>query len=138
MRFQRLPLRDIALRRARAYQDRDLIATGWTPLARDLAKAPLIDDYYEGTDPQGRQRLHGKVTGHPDLGDGVATTSPVVARGDGWVRTEGRFYKLGQERAPGDTNAARLAAILATLPVVEVKRPAPGEDDDPLSDLPTY
>ncbi|SFU50471.1 MULTISPECIES: DUF6634 family protein [unclassified Methylobacterium] len=96
MRFKRPSLAEIAERNRARARDEDLLASGWTPTPADLADAPFIDRYEETTYPgSDKPSLKGFVTGHPRLGTTYAWTSPLIARGDGWVRTEGRFYRLG-------------------------------------------
>lgn len=122
MRSPRLTLRQIALRNARAAADVDLLETGWRPDARTLGTAPRIEGWVETLYPGTNQlALAGKVSGHPVLGDRQILTSPVIARGPGWIRTESRFYTLG---VPGPVVAgetfhellARLKAEGSTQP----------------------
>jgi len=64
----------------------------------DLAGAPTISGwdyaYYPGTT---QICLVGHAVGHPRLPDGPTTTRPLVAidTQEGWARTQGRYYKLG-------------------------------------------
>lgn len=111
MRLRRLSLAEIARRRADAARDRDLLESGWTPDERTLATAPVISDFvetvYPGTD---LPALYGRCTGHPLLADGPVMTSPITARGAGWIRTEGRFYRV-LERRP-DPPASPVAELV--------------------------
>ncbi|MDT3687933.1 MAG: hypothetical protein RO009_23160 [Pseudorhodoplanes sp.] len=93
---------EVVARRERLLNDLQKFASGWTPSADDLAQAPVLSgwmfDFYPGSD---LLNLVGVVTGHPRLPDGWVTTSPLAAidLANGWARTAGRFYRLG-ERAP--------------------------------------
>lgn len=68
-----------------------------TPTAADLDSAPFIDGWHVEKFGDG-YRVVGIVAGHPRLPDGpVATSHPVHANLDaGWLRTFGRFYRLGR------------------------------------------
>lgn len=67
------------------------------PSPEQLADAPIIDRWEETTYPRSDNPcLWGHVTGHPRLGSTYVWTSPLIARGDGWVRTGGQFYRLGE------------------------------------------
>ena len=91
-----LSLRDLVRRRADASRDIDLLSSGWIPDARTLAEAPCLSDYVETTYPgTDLPCLHGYVSGHPLLPPGPVTTSPILARGPGWIRTESRWYVIG-------------------------------------------
>lgn len=94
-RTRRLSLKEIAMRRADRARDADLLQSGWSPDARTLDAAPTIDSWVESVYPgTSLPCLVGHVAGHPVVPDGPATTSPIIGRGEGWVRTEGRFYRL--------------------------------------------
>jgi hypothetical protein len=75
------------------------IGTGWTPDTAALAEAPLLDQWsfvvYPGTSDLAMQ---GVVAGHPRLPDGPVITSPIMALDlpARWMRTHGRFYRLGK------------------------------------------
>ncbi|MFC6740453.1 hypothetical protein [Methylobacterium tardum] len=57
---------------------------------------------------------------------------PLIARGDGWVRTEGRFYRLGEPaRTPAPEPEPEAPAAPYTPPTDE-------EIDDLLDGLPDY
>lgn len=119
MRLRRLSLQEIARRRADAARDVDLLASGWRPTPAQLADAPFIDQWSETTYPvTGEPALYGIVSGHPLLGQGKALTSPILARGPGWIRTEGRFYRTGARRAdpPADPIEELMAAWSAPEP----------------------
>lgn len=94
-----MPDHDHRNRREKLIEDLDKLATGWTPDAASLAAAPLLDHwsvvFYPGTRDLAMQ---GMVTGHPRLPDGPVTTSPIVALDlpARWMRTHGRFYRLGK------------------------------------------
>jgi hypothetical protein len=68
-----------------------------------LKGSPLLEDFVIAQTPLGLQ-LIGHVSGHPRLGDRMATTSPLwFADPDGaWVRTLSRFYRLGPPADPDD------------------------------------
>jgi hypothetical protein len=91
--------RDIAHRDRDAYAAHDLIGSGWTPGEKDLAGAPVINDWVVAK-YSADFVLCGTVTGHPTLKDGPITTSALVAiHVDGcWARTWGRWYALGTRR----------------------------------------
>ena len=119
MRLRRLSLAEIARRRADAARDVDLLASGWRPTAAQLADAPFIDQWIETTYlGTGEPALYGTVSGHPLLRQGQALTSPILARGPGWIRTEGRFYRTGARRAdpPADPVEELVAAWSAPEP----------------------
>jgi hypothetical protein len=86
-------------RREALFVDLERLAHGWRPDAATLAAAPLIDRWsivnFPGTTELAMQ---GYVTGHPTLHDGPVTTSPIYAAdfSVGWIRTQGRFYRLGR------------------------------------------
>lgn len=134
MRFKRPSLAEIAERNRSRARDQDLLASGWTPSPADLPDAPLISQWEETTYPgSDKPSLKGLVTGHPRLGSTYAWTSPIVARGDGWVRTEGRFYRLG-EPAPAPAPDPEPPA-----PEPEPYTPPTDEEVDALLDsLPRY
>jgi len=133
MRLRRLPLAEIARRRADAARDADLLASGWRPTAAQLADAPFIDAWvetvYPGTD---LPAVYGRVTGHPLLGAGPALTSPIIARSPSWawIRTEGRFYRLGARRAvaPADPVAELVEAWSAPEPEPSANPDEPEQD----------
>ncbi|QGY03248.1 hypothetical protein MMSR116_16170 [Methylobacterium mesophilicum SR1.6/6] len=129
MRLRRLSLAEIARRRADAARDADLLASGWRPTAAQLADAPFIDQWSETTYPgTGEPAVYGRVTGHPLLGAGPAITSPIIAQGPGWIRTEGRFYRIGARRAdpPADPVEELVAAWSAPEPEASANPDEPG------------
>lgn len=133
MRFKRPSLAEIAERNRSRARDEDLLASGWTPTPADLADAPYIDQWEDTTYPHSdKPCLRGFVTGHPRLGTTYAWTSPIVARGDGWVRTEGRFYRLG---APVPTPEPEPEPESPAAPYTP---PTDQEIDDLLDGLPWY
>jgi hypothetical protein len=71
------------------------------PSTAALHDAPSIDQWLAMLTPTG-VCLIGDVSGHPQLGDRPATTSPLwAADPDGkWVRTTSRFYRLGEPAGP--------------------------------------
>jgi|SRR5450631_709865 hypothetical protein len=75
------------------------LGAGWTPDQATLAAAPLIRRWsivdYPGTRDMA---LQGIVVSHPHLPDGPVTTSPIVILNlhFRWMRTHGRFYRLGK------------------------------------------
>lgn len=132
MRQRRMSLAEIAERNRSRARDQDLLASGWTPTPADLADAPFIDQWEETTYPRtDKPSLRGHVTGHPRLGSTYVFTSPIVARGDGWVRTEGRFYRLGNPAPAPELEPEPEAAAPYTPPTDE-------EIDDLLNGLPWY
>ncbi|MFC6740746.1 DUF6634 family protein [Methylobacterium tardum] len=132
MRFRRPSLAEIAERNRSRARDADLLASGWTPSPEDLADAPFIDQYEETTYPgSDKPSLKGQVTGHPRLGSTYVWTSPLIARGDGWVRTEGRFYRLG---SPAPTPEPEPP----TPPAAPYTPPTDEEIGDLLGSLPDY
>lgn len=131
MRFRHPSLQEIAERNRSRARDADLLASGWTPSPEQLADAPLISQWKETTYPgTDKPSLEGFVTGHPRLGSTYAWTSPLIARGEGWVRTEGRFYRLG-EPAPTLAPEPEPEAVPYTPPTDE-------EIDALLDSLPRY
>ena len=86
-------------RRAALIADLEKLAAGWIPDQATLAAAPLIERWsivhYPGTRDLAMQGL---VVSHPRLPDGPVTTSPIVALDlpARWMRTHGRFYRLGK------------------------------------------
>ncbi|TXM72184.1 hypothetical protein FV226_13220 [Methylobacterium sp. WL12] len=142
MRFARLSLAEIAKRRADAVRDQDLLEAGWMPDERTLAAAPFLTDYVETTYPgTGEPALYGTCTGHPRLADGPVMTSPILARGPGWIRTQGRFYRTGEPH-PDPTRPAQDAfdELVSRLEAVSPPQPQPPSDPntDPLDDYPSY
>ncbi|MCJ2025577.1 DUF6634 family protein [Methylobacterium sp. J-067] len=135
MRCRRPSLAEIAERNRSRVRDADLLASGWTPSPEQLADAPHIDRWEETTYPgTDLPSLKGYVTGHPRLGSTFAWTSPLIARGDGWVRTEGRFYRLGTQYVPEPVPTAPEAAPYTPPTDEEVDAlldslPRYGEDD---------
>ncbi|MFC6790758.1 hypothetical protein ACFQE0_14745 [Methylobacterium komagatae] len=117
-RTRRLSLAEIAKRRADRARDADLLQSGWQPDARTLNEAPTIDAWIESVYPgTSLPCLVGHVAGHPIVPDGPATTSPIVARGEGWIRTEGRFYRtLEPLRIPAAPRAAEPRGEAPTTP----------------------
>ncbi|MBP1182925.1 DUF6634 family protein [Methylobacterium sp. PvR107] len=133
MRFRRPSLAEIAERNRSRARDEDLLASGWTPTPADLADAPFIDQWEDTTYPRtDKPCLRGNVTGHPRLGSTYVWTSPIIARGDGWVRTEGRFYRLGE---PAPTLAPEPEPEPEAVPYTP---PSDEEIDDLLNGLPDY
>jgi hypothetical protein len=133
MRLRRLSLAEIARRRADAARDADLLASGWRPTAAQLADAPHMDDWVETVYPYtDLPAVYGRVTGHPLLGPGQALTSPVIARcaSWSWIRTEGRFYRMGSRRAvaPADPVAELVAAWSAPEPEPSANPDEPDPD----------
>lgn len=119
-----LSLRDLARRRADASRDIDLLTSGWRPDARTLAEAPILSDYVETTYPgTDLPCLHGYVSGHPLMPPGPVTTSPIVARGRGWIRTESRWYVI------------RDPLRIPTEPEVPDAQPEPAPDRHDLPDV---
>jgi hypothetical protein len=95
-------LGDVAFQIARLEKlasDLDRLGSGIMPSAAELADAPLIDQYMPVTQPV--PCLAGVCSDHPRLhGPLIMTTDIwVAAFEDGWVRTLGRYYRLGQPRS---------------------------------------
>jgi hypothetical protein len=90
---------DLEIRREALISDLEKLAAGWTPDAAMLASCPLLDQWsvvhYPGTTDLAMQ---GWVTNHPRLREGWCTTSPIRAMDlpGRWIRTHGRFYRLGK------------------------------------------
>jgi hypothetical protein len=108
--------RDLEVRRKALVADVEKLTAGWMPDDVVLAAAPLIDNWYTDFYPGSRDVcLVGAVTGHPRLGDQIVTTSPLVAINPlhRWVRTHGRFYRLGRRAAfkSVDTESSEWKAI---------------------------
>ncbi len=82
--------------------DVEAIRAGVSPSASQLKEAPGISDWSLVASPDGL-RLLGYLSRHPLLGTTRAMTSQVwTADDDGlWVRTLGRFYRLGKPAAAG-------------------------------------
>ncbi len=130
MRLRRLPLAEIARRRADAARDVDLLASGWRPTAAQLADAPFIDQWSETTYPgTDLPAVYGIVSGHPLLVAGPALTSPILARGPGWIRTEGRFYRTGARRA--DPPASPVEELVAAWSAPDPEPSANPDEPDP-------
>ncbi len=91
--------RDLRKIRQELIADLNKLSTGWKPDAEALATAPLLDHwsvvFYPGTRDLA---MEGVVSGHPRLPDGLVTTSPIMALDlqARWMRTHGRFYRLGK------------------------------------------
>jgi hypothetical protein len=89
------------LRSARA--DLRRLGEGWRPSETDLQDAVGLEHWLPGVDPANDLPiLMGQSIGHPILGDGFITTSPVL-----WVsedrtiaRTLSRWYRLGRCALP--------------------------------------
>ncbi|GEP00740.1 DUF6634 family protein [Methylobacterium haplocladii] len=80
------------------------IAEGREPTQQSLAKAPLLEDWWQSTHPLwGYFLLLGRVAGHPVLGYGAIYTSAVraIALDLSWARTTSRFYRLGTPQLAG-------------------------------------
>lgn len=69
------------------------------PTADELAVAPLLS-HWAAVPGTGVLRLVGVVTGHPHVGPGPGTTSPVHAidRAHAWMRSSNRLWRLGPAR----------------------------------------
>ena len=69
-----------------------------------------MEDFVIAQTPLGLQ-LIGHVSGHPQLGDTMAATSPLwFADPNGtWVRTLSRFYRLGTPARPEDIKRIMVA-----------------------------
>jgi hypothetical protein len=87
-----------------ALADRDRLIKGWLPGDAELAGAPLLEDWMIERGNGVHYRI-GAVTGHPNIQNGLTTTSAVVvmSKQEGWARTANRWYRLGRRlklRAP--------------------------------------
>lgn len=85
----------------------DAIEAGSVPDAEDLEGAPTID--FWGRDADRPLSMAGLVRGHPTIPDGSVSTSAVIAIDEkaGWMRTIGRWYKLGRSAADHINEAIR-------------------------------
>jgi hypothetical protein len=86
--------------------DLEMIATGRTPDAVVLARAPVLSAWSYLADANG-VRLMGVVQGHPNVGPGPILTSPLYAIDPQlqWARTLSRFYRLGECRQKSESRA---------------------------------
>jgi hypothetical protein len=109
---------DFINRRKALIADLEKLAAGWTPDQTTLAAALMIEDWYVDFYPNSSDIcIVGTVVGHPRLGDGIVTTSPIMAidlRQD-WARTHGRVYKLGK-RAKTKMPPPRMPALAPDVP----------------------
>ncbi|MEL6061880.1 MULTISPECIES: DUF6634 family protein [unclassified Methylobacterium] len=104
-KFRRYTLAELKARNDLLNADLDRLQRGEEPSEAELADAPFLDRWrlvgYPGFGPgAGRLCAHGNVQRHPRLPSGPCWTSPIVAMGDGWIRTESRFYALGEPYKP--------------------------------------
>jgi hypothetical protein len=96
--FENPRTREIASRIHRLSQDLMLIDQLRAPSIRDIAAAPLIEDWAIGR--RYEPALIGRVSGHPHIDPGPIVTSglyfldPVA----GYARTLSRWYRLGTPR----------------------------------------
>ena len=92
------PVEDIGpttARLRRLLADLEGIEAGWRPSARDLAAAPVLDDWRIAH--RAVPCLAGHVAGHPRIGEGrPALTSELwlIAPEAGYARTLSRLYRL--------------------------------------------
>ncbi|MCC8961637.1 hypothetical protein H8A95_04700 [Bradyrhizobium sp. Pear76] len=97
----------------RLRDDFKALLRGEPPSPKELANAPLIEDWSPAITgaPNGRQMtLVGVVSGHPTLTDERRIeTSPVVwiDRHRRWARTMSRFYLLGKQAGSGGGRAEK-------------------------------
>lgn len=82
------------------------------PTEADLANAPVLDRWRIVMSGPHVLVLWGSVSGHPELGSDLVTTTPLIAlnRSRGWARTKSRWYRLARSFAEFE---AELAASLA-------------------------
>lgn len=78
--------------------DLKLIAQLRAPSIRDIAAAPLLDDWFIGHRME--PALVGTVSGHPVVPDGPAVTSGLYVLDPvaGYARTLSRWWRLGQPK----------------------------------------
>ncbi|MCW6512119.1 DUF6634 family protein [Lichenifustis flavocetrariae] len=89
----------LAQREAALHADLARYAESGSPTADELRRAPMLDDY-RITSVDGVDLAHGWCVGHPRLRPGRITTAKIAAAGDGWLRTVGRLYRLGDRLDP--------------------------------------
>jgi len=90
---------ELIIRREALIADLKKLATGWTPDRVTLATTLPIENWHFDFYPDSSDIcIVGTVVGHPRLGNGIITTSPIMAIDlrQGWARTHGHFYKLGK------------------------------------------
>jgi hypothetical protein len=92
---------EIAARGASLKEDMERIATGWRPTKDDIADMPALHVWFKVVDGA-HKLLSGYCFGHRRLGRGAVCTAPVVWLDEdlGTVRTEGRWYGLGERAEP--------------------------------------
>ncbi|MGB3486977.1 MAG: DUF6634 family protein [Xanthobacteraceae bacterium] len=81
----------------RLLQDLESLRAGQTPNRKQLAHAPVINDWRIIGRPE--PCLAGKVTGHPNIKNGhMAITTPLwlIAPMHGYARTLSRYYLIGR------------------------------------------
>src|SRR5450631_383508 len=89
-----------------------MVAAAGAPTPMELSGAAVLDDW-EIIRIYGSQykAARGKVTDSPKFQDGeIITTSAIVTKGDGWIRTKNSFYRLGKCGAVNDPTPEELAA----------------------------
>jgi hypothetical protein len=80
--------------------DLERYAAGSMPSVKELADAPLLENYARAQRPM--LCLVGRCTNHPNLrGPSIMTTDLWVVTDLGWCRTLGRYYRLGSPRDAG-------------------------------------
>lgn len=81
------------------------------PTEADLANAPVLDHWRPLMSGPYVLVLWGSVSGHPELGNDLVTTTPLIALDPsrGWARTKSRWYRLARSFAETE---AELAASL--------------------------
>ncbi len=79
--------------------DLERLASGEMPTERQLAAAPLLDNYVPAT--RSMLCLAGCCTDHPHVSGPIITTTEiwVLAPELGWCRTLSRYYRLGHPAA---------------------------------------
>lgn len=71
------------------------------PAEADLANAPVLDHWRPLMSGPHVLVLWGSVSGHPELGSDLITTTPLIALNTsrGWARTKSRWYRLARSFA---------------------------------------
>lgn len=78
------------------------------PSPEDLQEAPLLDGWIAVAEITGNLCLLGKVEGHPSIGSGTISTSPLMKIDPeaGYARTVSRWYRLGRPMSETDPDHA--------------------------------
>lgn len=92
-------VRELAARIHDLSRDLRLIEELKAPSIRDIASAPVIDDWYVGHRME--PALIGRLSGHPVVRPGPVVTSGLFYLDPlaGYARTMSRWYKIGAPRS---------------------------------------